>query len=337
MALSRPNYDVTMSDVAALARVSRATVSRVLAGQDVVSGSTKVRVLNAVRSLGYVPNANAQSLAQPRRNVAGVLLRDPRNPVYGHLHASLQECAADVGLEVVAATVGRGGGVDAEREGVQRLLEQRVSGILLASGSMPSSLVAEISQIVPTVAVGRMESDPQLVAVSYDERANCALVADAVREAGHRRAAVVQIPTQFSFMESLRGELLVGGLRERGIEALAVNDDDALVDLARSGTITCLCFPTDLRMLAFLDRAAAAGISVPGDISVTGMDGIMQGRDFLGLTTVRLPVEEVAQRSLEVMADMLGRTDADPLPRSEAIPGRLVRGRTLRDIRGESA
>ncbi|GAA1353681.1 LacI family DNA-binding transcriptional regulator [Falsarthrobacter nasiphocae] len=334
-------YAITMSDVAALARVSRATVSRVLAGHDVVSGSTRERVLHAVETLGYVPNANAQSLAQPRANAVGVLLRDPRNPVYGLLHASLQEAAPALGLEVVAATVSQQGGVEAEREGIQRLRRHRVSGILIASGSAPSSLVAETAATLPTVAVGRVETDPTLTAVSYDERANCELIADAVVAAGHRRVGVFRVPVRFSYMENLRGELLASGLRARGVEVMDVDDapDPAgsgaagegmgrLIDMARRGEVTCLCFPTDLRMLAFMDAAGKAGVRVPEDVSVTGIDGIMQGRDYLGLTTVRLPVEDVARRALEVFAEQVARGPGVAVG-SELLPGKLVRGRTL--------
>lgn len=325
------SYDVTMSDVAALARVSRATVSRVLAGHDVVSGSTRDRVLQAVRTLGYVPNANAQSLAQPRHNAAGVLLRDPRNPVYGHLHAALQEAAPALGLEVVAVTVSRAGGVEAEREGIQRLLRHRVSGILIASGSAPSSLVAETAATLPTVAVGRVEADPSITAVSYDERSNCELIAEAVVGAGHRRVAVVGVPVSNSYMENLRGEYLREGLRARGVAVVEVQPepDGQLIDLVRRGEVTCICFPTDLRMLAFMDAAGQAGLRVPEDVSITGIDGIMQGRDYLGLTTVRLPVEDVARRSLEVFAAMVPPADDAPPARSERLAGRFVRGRTL--------
>src|SRR5699024_3709160 len=81
----------TMDDVAVRAGVSRATVSRVLAGRVRVNQTTRTRVLEAINALGYVPNLVAQALATKSSPLVGLLLRNPRKPVYGLLHAELQD------------------------------------------------------------------------------------------------------------------------------------------------------------------------------------------------------------------------------------------------------
>src|SRR5690625_154434 len=82
-----PRHPATMAEVARAARVSRATVSRVLSGAVEVSPETRSRVLEAVDQLGYVPSIGAQQLAAGRSQSIGLLIRDSRNPGYGLLQS----------------------------------------------------------------------------------------------------------------------------------------------------------------------------------------------------------------------------------------------------------
>jgi LacI family transcriptional regulator len=68
------------------------------------------------------------------------------------------------------------------------------------------------------------------------------------------------------------------------------------LSLAAEGSVSAVMCPTDLRALEMLRAASSRGMSVPGDVSVTGCDGVLQGLDLIGLTSVRLPVEELASR-----------------------------------------
>lgn len=332
----------TMDDVADLAGVSRATVSRVLNGRVPVAEKTKERVLSAVNELGYVPNLAASQLAAGAgggggTGLVGLLLRDPRTPAYGLLLSEMQKVSTKQGLQLVTVIPEPQLGADAENLGLQRLLGLRVSGLFVATGVVRAEQLAPFLAVVPVVSVGRLEWHPSIHAVSYDEDAHATMLANRVADHGHRHVAVVVPDLAVSYAEHVRGSMIVRRLRERGVEAIEVpaatfgwvgEKSGAVVDLVRDGRVTAAMFTSDRRALHFLEIAQAGGIRAPDDVSVTGCDGVLVGLELIGLSTLRIPVESVAHRSAEVMANLL----SDPhsiTPSHELQRGSIVPGRTL--------
>lgn len=323
-----------MADVAEAARVSRATVSRVLSGTTPVSDAVKRAVDDAVQRLGYVPNVMAQSLAARSSDMIGLLLRDPRVPAYGLLHSELQHHVSRLGLHMVTAVPDITEGERYERAALDRLIGLRVAGLIVSTGVLSSELIAPLTPQLPIVIVGRPEAHESLYAVSYDEEDNARLLVDAVVNYGHRQVAVV-MPTGGT--ESIRGRLFTEYLRERGVEVTTLtasffySEDEhceTIIDLARSGRITAAMFPSDLRLVRFLVEAGRAGLRVPHDLSVTGCDGIYNEAGLFGLTTVRIPVEEAARRAMSVIHAMLTDPSAVSV-RHERLRGFLEPGSTL--------
>lgn len=331
---------VTMDAVADRAGVSRATVSRTLAGRVPVSQDTRERVLRAVNELGYVPNFAASQLAgrgERGSGLIGLLLRDPRTPAYGHLHSELQHATDEVGLQLVTMIPSSSQGAPFERHALERLLGLQVSGLLVATGVVrPEDLVPFLS-VVPVISVGRVEWHPDIYAVSYDEKAHAQMLADMVADRGHQSVSVV-VPTQeLSTGEYVRGVMMVESLRQRGVavtEIVAstfgtmVEKSSEVVELVRQEKITAAMFTSDRRALHFLDLAKSAGLKIPDDVSVTGCDGILPGLGFLSLATLRLPVESVAQRVVDLMREMIDNPGSIQ-PRHELHRGILVDGATL--------
>ncbi|WP_369045473.1 LacI family DNA-binding transcriptional regulator [Sinomonas sp. P10A9] len=328
---------VRMDDVAERARVSRATVSRVLMGTARVSEATQVRVLDAMRELGYVPNTIAQGLAARRTDLVGLLLRDPRNPAYGLLHAEVQTEAARHGLQLISVVPTPTEGVEDELAGLRRLLGLRVGGLMVSTGVIRAADLEPFLDAVPVVSVGRIEEHPGIYGVSYDEDTNAAIVAGRVAEAGHRSVAVIIPDIRVSTAENRRGLGMAADLEGRGLDvhrveanSFGTNVDgyDDVVSLVRAGSITAALFPSDWRALGFLDRADAEGLRVPEDMSVTGIDGVMPGIERMGLTSLRIPVREVAVRGVEVL-DRMVRDRGSVEIRHERFPGTFLPGRTL--------
>lgn len=326
-----------MDEVASAAGVSRATVSRVLSGSNLVVGSTREKVLAAVERLGYVPNTAAQQLASRSSDVVGLLLRDPRNPAYGLLHSELQDATEGAGLQLVTVVPTKGKGETSEAAGLRRLLGLRVGGLFVASGVVPAELLEPFLPEVPLLSVGRPEAHPGIYAVSYDERSNGRQLADAVMRHGHTRVGVLETAPRVSISENLRSVSIIERLRERGATVVPVEAttfgvvserNEVLVDLVRSRTVTALMFPSDWRMLEFAEVATTAGLRIPDDVSITGCDGIIPGIRRLGFATLRIPVEVVARRAVEVMAGMLERPEATE-PHHELYPGVMLDGRSL--------
>lgn len=328
---------VTMDDVALRAGVSRATVSRVLTGRVKVAATTRARVLRAINELGYVPNLAASQLAGGESRVVGLLLRDARNPTYGQLHANLQHGAAEEGLQLVAVVPSVAGRADQETSSLQRLLGLRVAGLFVATGVVGSKELVPFLSAVPVISVGRLEDHPQIHAVSYDENAHGTLLADHVYAHGHRRICVLVPQREVSIAENQRGVMIAARLRQRGAEVieLAAHEfgvrgerDDDVVRLVQQRRITAAMFPTDLRAVNFLEIAAKAGLRIPDDVSVTGCDGTLPGQRLIGLASLRVPVETVARRAVQVLSQLLREPGSMPI-QHESHRGVIVDGRTL--------
>ncbi|MDJ0314352.1 LacI family DNA-binding transcriptional regulator [Arthrobacter sp. H35-D1] len=328
---------VRMDDVAELAQVSRATVSRVIKGYAPVSSKTQEKVNQAMRELGYVPNLIASGLAAKGSDLVGLLLRDPRVPAYGLLHSVIQNEVSKSGLELITVVPSSSEGVTDELDSLHRLLGLRVGGLLVSTGVIKDHDLEPFLDSVPVVSVGRLEDHPRITGVSYDEDVNGSILADKVVMAGHRSVAVVVPAWAVSTGENRRGVAMASHLRGRGIDVHQMDTDifgtwtdrcDDIIRLVRDKQITAAMFPTDTRALAFMSLAQAAGLSIPKDVSITGCDGIAMGLEQIGLATVKLPVEEVAVRATAVMAELLRNSAPGPV-HHERHAGVFIPGRTL--------
>lgn len=333
----RGGLQVRMEDVARTAKVSRATVSRVLVGHPPVAEATRQKVLDAVRELGYVPNLLAQQLSGSSSDLVGLLLRDPRNPAYGMLHSQIQEAASEQGVELITAVPHWQVGVSDELAALRRLLGLRVGGLLVSTGVIKANDLAPFLDNVPIVSVGRVEDHPGIYGVSYDERAHGRMLADAVIAAGHRSVAVLIPALAVSTAEHLRGTSMARRLEERGttvhrVETAAFGQPERgitqMLELASQREVTAAMFPNDTRAMLFLKEARDADVQVPGHVSVTGCDGSAPGLDLIGLCTVRIPVERVAARGLEVLRELM-RNRSGVAIEHEAFVGEFVAGATL--------
>ncbi|MFI6779841.1 LacI family DNA-binding transcriptional regulator [Micromonospora sp. NPDC050276] len=326
---------VTMAAVAAAAGVSRATVSRVFHGTTPVAQSTRDAVYAAAEKLGYVPNVMARVLAARSSDILGLLLRGPTNPAYGLLFGELQENVSRLGMQMVAVAPSRAEGANFERQALNRLLGLRVGGMFVATGVIHAEMLEPFLDKVPVVIIGRPESHPRIYSVSYDEDSNATQLADAVAAHGHQGVAVVTSSGGNSATEHRRAITMAARLRAHGVRAHPVAaptfgliDEGAqeIIALHRAGHITAAMFPSDLRALAFMPYLRAASLRTPEDLSLTGCDGILPGIDLIGFATVRIPVEQAAQRAAEVMKTLLdGQTEI----KHELLPGTFLPGRTL--------
>ncbi|MCT2176962.1 LacI family transcriptional regulator [Brachybacterium muris] len=327
----------TMDDVARSASVSRATVSRVLAGTARVSDSTQDRVLRAIKDLGYVPNRMAQSLATRSSGLVGLLLRDPRKAAYGLLHSELQQVSDRENLQLITVVPSSSEASSAEKRALQRLLGLRVDGLFVATGVIGPEDLAPFLSVVPVVSVGRPEAHDGVYGVSYDEVAHGQMAADLLLRHGHRDIAVLATASSVSVPESMRAEAIMARLLERGATVhpvrattfgIGAEHSHRIADMVREGTITAVAFPTDDRALDFLTIARKSGLQVPADVSVIGMDGISPAMGMIGLATVRIPIEAVADRAVTVMGDLLEHRESLPI-RHERFRGHVVDGATL--------
>jgi LacI family transcriptional regulator len=303
----------TINDVAAAAGVSRQTVTRALNDLPDVSPATKQRVQDAAAALRYRPNRAAQRLVRGRDVTIGFVVGDLRNPYYPELAAELTRQAAEREWGVLVADLGG-------RRGVERV-ESVVERVDVVVGHLSRS---DRDRITPRVPKVLLTDDPvdDVASVRFDY---VRAVHDAVEHlvaCGRRRIAMIDAGTT----PSLRHRLLRGELERRGLDPVAVvsapdTHGGGVAAVARlldtaSGTNAVLCF-NDVLAVGALKGFARAGIRVPQDVAVIGVDGLDIGTLVTPeLTTLAVDMGTVAREALDLVGSLLRGEPAGALLRT---------------------
>ncbi|MBR7742750.1 LacI family DNA-binding transcriptional regulator [Phycicoccus sp. BSK3Z-2] len=317
----------TIYSVADAAGVSIATVSRVLAGSQVVSQRTRDKVLAAVDRLDYTPSASARSLAVRQHEALGLVLPELDGPYFSELLMGFEEAAADLGLSVVLSLADRGRGLDATR--FQRLAAG-VDGLAVLGGIVDDEALRRTARQKPLLVVAGAET-PGVDRLSAENvTSSTELTSHLLGTHGRTAPVFVGDPDiapdvrqrHDGFVAALEAhdvavpEPLRVGLRESdGVAAAEL----LLARHARPDAVVCA---NDETALAVLDRLVDAGLDVPGEVSVTGWDDIMTARYVRpGLTTVRQPVRELGALVARRLHERI--TGVDPAPQ-DALATRVV-------------
>jgi len=295
----------TIYDVAALAKLSIATVSRVLQGTGPVSAKARARVDQAAHELNYVPLRAARSLAVQRHEAHGLVLPDLAGPFYGDLLMGYERWAGEHGQSVIL-TVTHG---NPEPQRSLRDLAGRVDGIVVHGNALDLPAVLDLRRAnVPVVLIAhppvtgcdsiRSESATsaeQLTSRLLDHgRTNLLFVGDP--------ASSYDVSERYAgFSAALKAHKLHVPepervpLTEEAGAAFATKLLDA-TKVGGKGRPDGLVCANDELALAVLKALAKGGVAVPGDIVVTGWDDVMAARYVSpGLSTVRQPMAELGR------------------------------------------
>ena len=178
----------TIHTVAARAGVSKSLVSLVLRGSPKVSPDRRAAVQRAMAELGYRPNAAARDLRERRSRTVGALLNDMRHPWFVDLLDGLTDALAEQGRQLLLNS----GRLDrrTRRHGARAFADLGVDGLVLGGTQAGSPTLAEVAEIVPTVAVGWRDLDlPRVDTVANDDLLGATLATRHLLELGHRRIA----------------------------------------------------------------------------------------------------------------------------------------------------
>jgi LacI family transcriptional regulator len=321
----------TIATVARLANVSVASASRVLNGIR-TSPSTLARVTEAAEAVGYVPNAAARSLRSRQTGQIAFAMPDVANPVYTTMVASIQGVAREHGLRLLLHSTG----ADAEDElaMVRDLKHRFVDGMILASLDLTDAHSAELSKAaVPVVVIGRPTKGTTVDAVHARSRKGAGEAVRHLHAVGRRRIAFVNGP-QHTVSGASRRLGYLDGLRScslRRDEALIEVAADFMVEPGRRATERLLArrrpdaifCANDLLAVGALAAVRQAGLDVPGDVAVVGMDNSeLTEFTWPPLTTVDLGSAERAR----IAAELLLARIKDPArePQVVGIEPRLV-------------
>jgi LacI family transcriptional regulator len=326
----------TVYDVAERARVSIASVSRVLRNPDSVKEQTRERVMEAVRHLGYVPSANARGLAARRTNVVGLFFpghddvegsadrpvaasggvtivrddgtTDPETHNY-YFDEVLRGAEIEAWRRGFALMVAAGRG--ASREAIVNDIAGRVDGLAVLARTVPDDLLAHVARRIPVVVLAATRGTDEFDHVSVNNAPGMRAITEHVLASGARRLVYLagpdDSPDDRERLEGFRSALdgvgdvsvdIVRGdfSRERGRE-IALGID-TLPD-----AIIC---SNDQAALGVLDAMGRRSIVVPDDVMVTGFDGIAAGRHSTPrLTTVHQPMVELGRAAIQALTARL--------------------------------
>lgn len=324
----------TIFDVAELAGVSKSLVSRVMRNAGGVSADKAERVRQAAKELGYVPSAIASSLASSGGRFLGVIVRNATLPFYGMLHTAMQRRARECGYQVVAVS-GVGDLSDKDvRDAFRDLIAFRVAGIVACSATLTADDFRPFVDRIPIVVAGHEEHTDTVPSVYCDEIDGGRKLAQYVMDYGHRHVGVFVLDEEYSYSQHLRGVTMIDQLRQVGLEPVIIKVSspslvgEAVEEALRSPAVTALMCPSDVFMIRVMAELRNRGIDVPGDLSVSGYDGIGDlASPFLGFTSYRQPLEQIGRQAVDMVIDLMGDR---PVERRVAIPGALVPGRTVR-------
>ncbi|MGZ8527410.1 MAG: LacI family DNA-binding transcriptional regulator [Candidatus Limnocylindrales bacterium] len=300
---------MTITDVASLAGVGRGTVSRVLNERANVDPATRARVLAAIKELDFVPSPTARRLSLRRTQTVAVILPFFTRPSAVERLRGIEFALVHARYDLIVFNVETVERRDAVFRDLPR--PERVDGMIIVSLSPHESELERIQRSgLPAVLVDAHHRS--MTRVVADDVLGGRLAADHLIALGHRRIGFIgDIPrTPLAFTSSrlrltgVRRALVAAGLQlPTPLIAIGDHSRHRAVELARQMLThrmppTGIVCASDTQAAGVLEAAASLGMTVPGDLSVTGYDDL-ELADHLGLTTIRQPLFESGVRAVQ--------------------------------------
>lgn len=329
----------SIKDVAELARVSRATVSRVLNETGQIRESTRKRVHEAMKKLNYRPNPLARSLATSSSNTVGLVVTSYRGSFFSELMAEVQESMDQQGKFLLISRAHRSR--ETEQQAIQRLKDMRCDGLILHVRNLyDEELRALAEDKTPFILLDRLVEGLEDHCVSFDHAEAGRLAVNHLIEHGHRKIACLAGP-RARLTARLRFQGYERALREHRIEPdeslVAEADYDrtggrrAMAEiLARHSDITAVYSCSEEMCVGAFDLFRERNIAVPDDISMVSFDSV----DICtilspAVTAVHFPIKEMAVQASAALSALLRQ---QPLSTPEIFAPQLRQRNSVRTV-----
>jgi len=292
---------MNLEQVARRAKVSTATVSRVLNNASIVKTSTRTRVLRAIEELKYHPNLHARNLAGGKSRTIGAIVSNLENPFFFDIYKTIESDAHSRGFEVVMANT------DYRSEqlvsSIRLMIGRRVAGLAAIVSEMEPALIEELNESrIPVVFydVGSPRQNITNIRVNY--RRGIEKVVDYLHSLGHRRLGFVAHHAMLGPINERMKTVMDAVARIPSLEVRTAADADTLEGgrqatrmlLANGFDPTAIICVNDITAVGALRELRERGIRVPQDISVTGFDNVKLSEFcYPALTTVHIPRDRI--------------------------------------------
>lgn len=308
----------TIYDVAKLAGVSAATVSKVINNKGRISEETKERVNRIMEELNYQPNFLASAMKGKSTYQIALLIPDMENPIYAQYLKQIEERGQELGYNIVLCSTDNDS--DKEARHITLLRQQRVDGFIIASKFKNDDILKElIRENFPVVLFAHERPEISIDSVTADDYMGGYLAVEHLLKLGHNRIGFLG-EESLSSEERVRGYkaalsatdipvhedlIVVGGSSLREAEASAA----ALLD--REDKPSAIFGSNDVLAIGVVKAAKARGIRVPEELSVIGFDDTpLCSIISPNLSSVSMPVRELGQYVTDMIIRKIEHTDA---------------------------
>lgn len=328
----------TLDDVAKLAGVSTATVSRCLNTPEKVIEATRGKVQEAVDALGYTPNFAARVMAARRTFTIGAIVPTMENAIFAQGIQAFQEELRARGYTLLVSSSAYK--PDEEEEQIRTLVARGADGLLLIGHDREPAIYDYLHrQNVPVLVAWSHSAEARVPSIGFDNRAAMFGLASEVMSLGHTRLAMISGLTEGNDRARLRVQGLKEAIVANGLdpEALTLMEAPYGIEqgagafkavMQKSPRPTAVLCGNDVLAAGALQGASSMGIRVPDDVSVTGFDDIELARLVTpALTTVAVPHSDMGRKAANWLIDSVeGYVPARP---DVALPTNLIRRASL--------
>jgi len=308
-AVHAPRGPVTRKDVARYAGVSTAVVSYVVnGGPKKVAPATEAKVQDAIRVLGYRPNAAARALKLGSSETLGLVVPDISNPFFALLAHAVEDAAAELGYALVLTN--SDGNFAKELRHVRNLAARQVDGVVLSSVLMEPRLTDLESAEIPVVLLNHSADAPGFNSVGVDLVAGAKSAVEHLIGHGHTNIALAMGTNTGNYYdgreEGWLQALARAGLPEGPIVRTPFTREGGYAAgkrlLAAAGRPTAIFATSDLQAVGILRALHEAGLSIPSDIALASFDGSAEAEySWPPLTTVKQPAQAMAEAAVSAL------------------------------------
>ncbi|MEK4073014.1 MULTISPECIES: LacI family DNA-binding transcriptional regulator [Paenibacillus] len=326
----------TIKDVAQLAGVSVATVSRVINDRGYVHADTRKKVEDAVKALNFSPNEVARSLYKRKSKLIGLLLPDITNPYFPQLARGVEDRMQEQDYRLIF-----GNSDEEERKEqdyIQTFIQNNVVGVISSTNYPHSSIYEKLK--IPVVFLDRTSLDRP--SVYADGREGGRLAAREIIKRGSRRITVMQGPSQIRpAQDRFEGAIEIirdAGLDYRVIQTTSFSINEAGVwaeELFRKYADTDgVIASNDIAAMAVLHEASRIGRKVPDDVQVIGFDDIpMSSLLSPALSTIRQPAYEMGREAAGLLIQLVEQAAIEN--KNIQLPVSFIERGTTRKVRSD--
>ncbi len=329
---------VTSHDVAEKAGVSQSTVSRVFSGDERLSDSTRKKVLEVAKSLGYKPNAIARSLITKRTQIIGLVASHMTNPYFPLVLQAFTQRLHELGWKVLLITASdTTGSAEEADELLSEILAYQVDGLIIVSAALNKRITEEaLERGIPVLLFSHNAPSLGVSSVSCDDARAGREVANMFLDSGCKRVAYIggedltnNLDRLNGFLDRLAERNVTDCQIVRGIVTYEGGYEAAMRLLQSSHPPDAIFCSNDIPAFGVLDAARKLGVKVPDELSVIGFDDIPMAQwASYDLTSIRQPTQAMIEASVESLLERIKDRNHDSV--IKLLPATLIKRSSAR-------